>query len=326
MQATTMKAVIAEAASSPTIQSVSIPTPGDNQVLVKVRGTTINPSDMGFLKGYLFGPKFPTGLGFEGYGEVVASGKGGESLVGKQVCFWSLQARAWAEYTTVPIRDLMTLPDDTPIEVGTYAFLNPVTCVGLFSSVEKGNHKAAIVTVAASQCGRILTRLCKDAGVKVIAVIRNNDQKQICLDAGADVVLNSTSEDFYESIRTNSEALNATILIDCVNGSFTANILKLMPFGSSAVVYGFLSGEPSINLDATSFFMKNNSLSCFFITFWLNSLNDTELEQVHNKVRQSLRTSCRTDLSLSFSLDQIQQAVDYYSTNSAQGKVLINLN
>jgi NADPH:quinone reductase-like Zn-dependent oxidoreductase len=326
METSSMRAVIAESANNPSLKTVNIPTPGDNQVLVHLRSTTINPSDTGFLDGHLFGPSFPTGLGFEGFGKVTASGKGGEHLVGKLVCFWSLQARAWADYTIVPIRDLMTLPDDTTQEVGTFAYLNPVTCHGLFSHVLSGNHKGAIITVAASQCGRILTRLCRAAGIKAIAVVRKDDQKQICTDCGADAVLNSSDSNFFEQVRTESEKLNATILIDCINGSFTANLLKEMPFGSRAFVYGFLSGESNINLDATDFFMKSKSIGCFFITYWLNTLNDTQLEEVHNKVRETLLTSGKTDISKRFEYEHFSEALEYYRNNSAKGKVLININ
>ena len=109
------------------LDEVEVPEPGDDQVLIKVQATPINPSDLGLLvgpadisslkeveKGSLVEMKVPDGLirsvaarfdqnlpvGNEGAGIVESSGKGAEHLIGKTV---GLAGGAmYSEYRCVP--------------------------------------------------------------------------------------------------------------------------------------------------------------------------------------------------------------------------------
>jgi NADPH:quinone reductase-like Zn-dependent oxidoreductase len=324
----TMKAVIIEKVGEPIqLKNVEVPKPSKEEILVKIEGTTINPSDMIFVLGHGFGIQPPSGAGFEGFGTVVASGSDeNKDLIGKKVSFWSLQGRGWADYSVVPVRHTMIMDQDTPVEHGTFAYLNPITCWGLFSLVQKGNHKGVIITAAASQCGRILTRISKDHGKSVIAVVRNDEQKQICLESGADIVLNMKDSDFFDQVKSQAEKLTCTIAIDCINGSFASKLLLNMPFGSHLSTYGFLSGENDISFPAFDLFIGNKSLSVFFIQFYTESLNKEKIKELHDNVRKTLTTLSKTDISNRFdSLDNIQSAWDFYEKNSSKGKVFIKM-
>ncbi len=320
-----MKSVIVEKFDEPVqIKQVPIPAPKGNEVLVKLIGTTINPSDELFSKGHAFGIELPSSVGFEGFGVVTAAAsEANQNLVGKKVSFWSLGARSWSEYTTVPVQDTIIMPEDTPVEQGAFAYLNPVTCYGLLALAKEGNHKGAIITAAASQCGRILTRLCKDAGIKTINIVRRNELKDICLESGADIVLNSSDPDFEQQLKTNTEALNTTICADCIGGSFAAIILELMPFGSRLYIYGFLSGEPVIPINAFNLTMGNKASGVFFIAFYVASLNEKDREELHKNVINTLTTQSKTVISKEYTLNQINEALEFYGKNASQGKVLI---
>ena len=94
------------------LDQVEVPEPGDNEVLIKVQATPINPSDLGLLvgpadisslkvveKGSVIEMKVPDGLirsvaarfdqnlpiGNEGAGIIESAGKGAEHLIGKTV-------------------------------------------------------------------------------------------------------------------------------------------------------------------------------------------------------------------------------------------------
>jgi NADPH2:quinone reductase len=89
-----MTAVILDSyfdAEAPLVEQRPIPKPGDDEVLVKVSASTINPSDLAFLVGsYGFKSPPPVIPGGEGSGTVVAVGPGmmGRYFLGKRVaCF-----------------------------------------------------------------------------------------------------------------------------------------------------------------------------------------------------------------------------------------------
>jgi NADPH2:quinone reductase len=323
----TMRSVIIEKFDEPMqIKQVPIPSPKENEVLVKLHGTTINPSDQLFFKGHAFGIQLPSSAGFEGFGVVTAAGsEKNHNFVGKKVSFWSTQARSWSEYATVPVQDTIVMPDETQVEKGTFAYLNPVTCFGLLALAKEGNHKGIIITAAASQCGRILTRLCKEAGIKTINIVRRNELKDLCLESGADAILNSSDPEFEQQLKTNAEALNATFCADCIGGSLSAKIIELMPFGSKLYLYGFLANEVVLPINTFSLLLGYKTVSVFFVSFYVASLNEKDKEELHKNVIATLSTECKTVISKEFTIDQISEAVEFYEKNASLGKVLIKL-
>ncbi|MBA3805171.1 MAG: alcohol dehydrogenase catalytic domain-containing protein, partial [Acidobacteria bacterium] len=81
------------------VEEVQQPEPGANQVLVKLRARSINPSDLLTVRG-LYGalPKLPATPGLEGMGEVAAVGEGVKNLQpGQRVIPLGVQG-TWQDY------------------------------------------------------------------------------------------------------------------------------------------------------------------------------------------------------------------------------------
>src|SRR6476660_7035963 len=94
---------IADALSSLQIGELPLPAPEKGQVLVRIEAAPCNPSDLLLLQGkYGTLKKLPTVPGWEGAGEVVASGGGwlANWLKGKRVACGLQGDRngTWAEY------------------------------------------------------------------------------------------------------------------------------------------------------------------------------------------------------------------------------------
>lgn len=91
--------VIDEYGKDAQLKTVPRPKAAKGQLLLKVTGSTINPSDLIFLSGGYFLRPLPAVCGFEGTGEVV--GAGDDSLkhwIGKRVSFSSPYG-TWCEYS-----------------------------------------------------------------------------------------------------------------------------------------------------------------------------------------------------------------------------------
>lgn len=64
------------------------PVPGNNEVLIKVLGSPIQPADYFFINGtYRFKPEFPQTAGLEGAGIIESPGKNVPDVTGKLVSF-----------------------------------------------------------------------------------------------------------------------------------------------------------------------------------------------------------------------------------------------
>lgn len=78
----------------------------------------------------------------------------------------------------------------------------------------------------------------------MINVIRRDEQIEILKKEGADVILNQNDPDFLAKLKSITVTLQATVFFDALGGEITGQILDVMPYGTSAFVYGGLSLQP----------------------------------------------------------------------------------
>jgi hypothetical protein len=129
----------------------AVPTPGPRQVLVAVRASPVNQSDILFCEGRYSAPsRLPITPGFEGCGVVVQAGSWrGRWLVGRRVaCGTQAGDGLWAEYAVVPVQNCLPLPRHVDDEQGACAIVNPVTAWALAHSLlEAVPKRAALILV-----------------------------------------------------------------------------------------------------------------------------------------------------------------------------------
>ena len=110
------------------VEDVEQPEPGANQVLVRMRARSINPSDLLTVRG-LYGalPKLPATPGLEGMGEVAAVGEGVRNFrVGQRVIPLGI-AGTWQEYLVASEQQLIPVPDQITDQTAAQFVVNPLT-------------------------------------------------------------------------------------------------------------------------------------------------------------------------------------------------------
>ena len=86
---------------------------------------------------------------------------------------------------------------------------------------------------------------------------------------GAQYVLNSSSETFFDEIRELAKQLGATSCIECVGGKFTARLMECLPSRSTVILYGCLSEQDIDDISPLSLIGKANVLETFVLTDFL---------------------------------------------------------
>ena len=82
-------------------------------------------------------------------------------------------------------------------------------------------------------------KICQMKGIPLINIVRRDEQVKLLKDEfGCQYILNQTSETFEEDLRSLAKELKATVLLECVGGSFSAKVLECMPSRSTCVLYG----------------------------------------------------------------------------------------
>lgn len=325
----TMKAAfLPEFKSKLIIKETPVPEPKPTEVLIKVLSSPINPSDLSRLSGNADPSiKLPIQGGTEGYGTVIKAGDpSSEHLIGKNVAWYNFaNPSSWAEYTILPSWALMETPSDITKEQGACIYLNPLTCLGLVDNVKKGGHKAVVITTASS-CSKILFRLFKAEGISTIAIVRKDEQKQLCLDNEASYALNSTDSDFEKNLAELATKIGATACIECVLGDLLTKLIKALPNRSLFLIYGKMDEtSPKIELDFLSFLVKEHTIKSYVWVYWLFGLTPEEKEAVFKKIKNGVKDIFKTDVLKSFKLEEFNEAHEYYLANMSKGKVIIEM-
>lgn len=189
-----MKAVVLHEYGGPDklkYEDVPDPVAKENQVLVRVAATSINPIDYKLRSGAMksfFPLELPAILGRDVAGIVreldprVTNFKLGDKVM-------ALGTKTYAEQTVVPTNDLALVPDKLDLVKG--AALPAVTLAGnqLISrgtTIQAG--QTVLVTGAVGGVGRSAVWTAKKAGAKVIAGVRKSQLKEAAT-LGADQVL-----------------------------------------------------------------------------------------------------------------------------------------
>ena len=240
------------------LKEQEIPTPTENQVVVRVEATPINPSDLGVMFGWadmanakttgsgndtvLTAPVSEAGMkvmaarvgqslpiGNEGAGTVVATGSGdyAKSLDGKVVA--AMGGGMYGQYRCVDAAACLPLQDGHTAKDGASCFVNPLTALCMIETMNLEGHTALVHTAAASNLGQMLNRICMDGGVDLVNIVRKDEQAKLLKDMGAKYVVNSSADTFMADLTDAIHATGATLAFDATGGgTLASSILSAM--------------------------------------------------------------------------------------------------
>ena len=235
-----------------------VPEPRDDQVLVRVLATPINPSDLGLLLGAadtstaraslrdglpVVTADIPPGgmramggrigeampVGNEGAGIVVKAGASpdAKALLGKTVAM--LGGAMYTQYRCLSVAQCMLLPDGTDPKDGASCFVNPLTSLSMTETMRREGHTALVHTAAASNLGQMLIKICAKDSIPLVNIVRSDAQAALLHGIGAKFVCNSTAPSFMVDLTAALVETGATIAFDAIGGGKLAGqILSCM--------------------------------------------------------------------------------------------------
>jgi len=252
------------------LAQVTVSPPKDDEVIVRVEATPINPSDLGLLlaggdvslakvsrKGSQtvvtapiapavmralaarIGKSMPVGL--EGAGVVTSAGASPEAqaLLGKTVSIFV--GGMYGQLRNARAADCLVLPAGIKPEEAASAFVNPLTALGMLETARREGHKGLVHTAAASNLGQILNRLCQADGIPLVNIVRSEEQVQILKGLGAEHIVNSAQASFRDDLVSALKATGATLAFDAIGGGKLAgqilNAMEAVAAGASAETY-----------------------------------------------------------------------------------------
>ena len=324
---TTMRALQLESFDGPEglqVREVPVPTPGPGEVLVRMRAAAVNPSDLMFLRGrYGVRREPPTIPGFEGCGDVVASGGGaGALLVGRRVAIATQGGPGtWAEYTVASLTSCLPVRRRIADAQAAMLLVNPLTAWALIDRAVQARSGGVLLNAANSALGRMIIRTAKARGLNAVAVVRSA-QHVAALQALGAVVLVSEGDDFAERLRAACTAQRCAIGFDAVAGTLTGTMLGALPRGGRVLTYGALALAP-VQVDVGTLLFGNRVVEGFWLTEWIRRRGMATVIRAMIDIQTSLAECMTTEVHATYSFADAAAGIRAYQDAMGAGKIIL---
>ena len=250
-----MKAIVIEGGKGPAealkLGEIDDPRPAPGQILIRVEAAGVNRPDLIQRNGfYPPPPGAPATLGLEVAGEVLEGA--GRWKAGDKVCAL-LGGGGYAELAVCDARHALPIPAGLSL---VEAAALPETVFTVYANVFEGGGLKAGETLllhgATSGIGVAAIQMAKAAGAKVIATARGRAKADQALKLGADVAVDTTTEDFEAAAKA---AGGVDVVLDMVGApSFAGNLAALKTGGR--IVYIAAQGGGTLELPIGAMMQK----------------------------------------------------------------------
>ncbi|HLK17139.1 MAG TPA: NAD(P)-dependent alcohol dehydrogenase [Fimbriimonadaceae bacterium] len=325
-----MKAIVYFSNGSPDVlrcEELDKPTPGDDQVLIRVRAAALNPVDAYLVKKMpaiarkLMKMPAPTIAQPGRFGRDVA---GVVEAVGVRVTqfkpgdevFGSCPG-ACSEYVCASESKLAIKPANVSFEEAASTPVAIYTALqGLRRGLIKPGHKV-LINGASGGVGTFAVQIAKSLGAEVTGVCSTRNLELI-RSIGADHVIDYSKEDFAAS------GPRYDLVFDCAwTHTWSAGRRAVKP-GGRYVIIGGVAGGPIFKLLArmVGARLMSHLVSQKFVTFFLAKTDQSDLDSVRDLMAEG---KVKPVIDKRYPLSETPDATRYLLEGHARGKVVISV-
>lgn len=244
------------------------PKPGPGEVLVRVRASGVNPSDVKLRAGARPGAEMPFPRVVphsDGAGEIVAVGKGVPREIGERVWIWNGQWQraqgTCAELIAVPSEQAVRLPDSTGFEEGACLGIPAMTAWYALHADGPIADQTVLVTGGAGTVGRYACQMAALSGARVITTVSSAKK---AAHSGAQEWVNYRDTDVTEAVMDLTGGQGVDRIVDVDFGANQAANLALVKPGGTIASYASAS-DMAPTLQFYPFMFKNVTLRMLIV-------------------------------------------------------------
>ena len=198
-----------------------VPTPGEGELLIRVRGAGVNRPDVMQRKGLYPPPPGASDIpGLEVAGEVAALGSGVKRWKEGDRVMALVSGGGYAEYCLAHASHTLAV-SGLPLEEAAAV---PETFFTVWHNVfERGGLKSGetfLVHGGSSGIGTTAIQLAKQFGATVFTTAGSDEKCEACRKLGADLAVNYKSEDFVAACKKATDGKGVDLILDMVGGDY----------------------------------------------------------------------------------------------------------
>ena len=321
------------------IADVEKPIPNPREVLIRVHAASVNPLDVGSLRGRPYLVRMLTGLkrpkftrpGVDVAGQVEAVGRDvtrflpGDEVFG--VCItdpnasgfavWNHHQGAFAEYVCAPEATLVLKPENVSFEVAASVPLAAFTALqGLRDKAQLRPGQRVLINGASGGVGALAVQIAKAFGAEVTGVCSAANVEMV-RSIGADRVVDYSQEDFTLG------GPQYDVIFDCVGNRPLLASTRVLKRKGVYLMVGDLSGRGVMHLlvRMTAALMMTRLMDRRFIPF-LARPNQHDLIAMRDLLTAGTLTPF---IDRRYTLSEVPEALLYVEQKHARGKVVVVL-
>ena len=311
------------------VRDVPRPTPKPNEVLIKVRASSLNRADTIVAAGIQHGPVGGVGarLGLECSGEVEAVGsevtgfKAGDRVMGSA-------PGGFAEYTVTDAGRLHRIPGNNMTYAQAACF--PIALQTMHNAVVTAGRlkrgETLLIQGASSGVGLMGMQIGKLMGASIVLGTSTNAHRRAQLkDYGCDVPIDTSKPDWPEDVKKATGGNGVNLIVDMVSAPVANGNLAACALLGRIVNVGRLGGtKGEFNYDLHAL----RRIDYIGVTF--RTRTSEEVRDIVKAMRADLWPALEAGkLSLpihrTFKLDQIVEALGVMTANQHFGKIVIDV-
>ncbi|WP_227395948.1 quinone oxidoreductase family protein [Jeotgalibacillus aurantiacus] len=322
-----MKAIVLDRFGGPEVlkvKDVDVPSISLNEVLIKVKKTSVNFADIKNRTGKKAAGEFPLILGLDAAGIIESTGPGVKNLKRGQRVIAFPKHGSYAEYVVADEQLTFPIPDELDFDVAAacpiVSFLSYMLLKRV-GRIEKGD--TVLVHAASGGVGTTAIQLARILGAgTIIGTVGDEKKLNTVKEAGADYAL--TYDEFYKHVNEITNHQGADIILDSISGKISEESMNcLAPYGR-LVHFGNSSGEVGTYLTKNLHFSCRSVLGFSFGT--TRKKKPEMLKEVSEEVFKILSDgSLNIKIGEQFNLEDANQAHILMESRQHVGKILLKV-
>jgi len=253
------------------LEDIADPTPAKGEVLIDIEATGVNFIEV-YNRAGLYEVQRPFTLGSEAAGTVRALGDGVAHLnVGDRVVSQNVKG-AYAERGVVAAATCVKIPEGVPSKIAAAVWLQGLTAHYLVTStfpLKKGDR--ALVHAAAGGVGLLLCQMAKMRDAFVIGTASTPEKRELAKRAGADEMIDYTTQDFAAETRRITNGAGVDVVYDSVGKTTFDKSIDCLRRRGMMALFGQSSGpvppfDPQLLNRKGSLFLTRPKLNDYVAT------------------------------------------------------------
>jgi len=306
------------------LTDVDMPTPADDEVLVKVKAAGVNPLDWHYMRGSPYIMRVMSGIGAPSDSRMGVDFAGVVEQIGKNVTEFQIGDEvfggangAFAEYLTVrESRSIVKIPKNTSFGEAAAVPIAAVTALqALRDSGQLKSGQKVLINGASGGVGTYAVQIAKSMGAEVTGVCSTRNV-ELVKSLGADHIVNYKKEDFVAQSKVYD------LIVDNVGNREISEYQSVLSKNGILVMVGGPKGDwigPFKNSIGAAIArpFSDQQLNGF-----LASLNKKDMQVLATMLESG---EIKSSIDKRFSFNDIDKAIEYSESGRARGKIVVDL-